>query len=255
MTWTDEQCESVMRGEVEGELLASLLDDEAVCDEGNEAQEGMSMARGKRGPRPEVVTEPDAETVADDMAEALATPVDDADTGDVDAEPDDADEDADEDPEQPAGETKPEPKDTGERTPAGEKIFAKSCEVKLSAEERLRKAVEWEAAAIALEKLEGDKAKTMAEFNASLKAQREAVRRLREEFSTAREQRMVSLVERPNWDNKRMELYRVEGGELEESRAMTPAELQRPLDFGGHAPESVMANPDTNPVATAATAA
>lgn len=213
------------------------------------------MARGKRGPRPEVETDPDPEAVADDMAEALATPVDDAETGDTDPEPDDAGEGADEDPEEPAAEAKPEPKDTGERTPSGERIFAKSCEVKLSAEERLRKAVEWEAAAIALEKLEGNKATVLAEFNASLKTQREAVRRLRMEFSTSREQRMVSLVERPNWDSKRMELFRVEDGALEESRAMTPAELQRPLDFAGHAPEDVMASPETNPVATAATAA
>lgn len=218
------------------------------------------MARGKRGPRPEVVDSP-AEQVAADLGQSLGV-VEDVDlgddaeeTGDTDPEPDDEADEADEDPEEPAAEARPEPKDTGERTPAGERIFAQSCEVKLSAEERLRKAVEWEAAAIALEKLEGDKAKVLAEFSASLKAQREAVRRLREEFSTAREQRMVSLVERPNWDTKRMELYRVEGGELEDSRAMTPAELQRPLDFGGHAPEDVMASPETNPVATAATAA
>lgn len=192
------------------------------------------MAKGKRGPRPAVVGAPFDEPTAEDVAEALATPVEDAEQG----------EDGGELPEA-APEQKPEPEDTGQRTERGERIVALPVRCRLTAEERLRKGEAYRSAQLEVRRLEAEKSDSMRSYNGMLKDARAAAEKLGEQFDTAHEERVTSCIERPDYQAGMMRLYRVDDpdGPHVDERAMTPAERQMNL------PLEVLANPDTAPVA------
>lgn len=115
------------------------------------------------------------------------------------------------------------------RTLNNERIVAVPAQCLLAPEDRIRKGSELAEALDEVERLEGEKSRNMADFNKELKDARKKAKDLREAYKTSTERRMVSCIEVPDFTRGVIELRRVEGNDLVETRTMTEAEKQMPL--------------------------
>jgi len=106
---------------------------------------------------------------------------------------------------------------------------------RLSDEELMRSGQELADEEVAIEKIEAEKAKKVADYNSAIKTRKESVSRLSHLIEKG-EERTVPVVMRFNPDHGEVVIYRTDNGTEEdwtevERRTMTAEELQEEMDF------------------------